>query len=52
MRGLKDLKNANQTSSASTDSYGDIMDKGREKAKRIIKNRNKEGMNKQFGGGW
>lgn len=52
IQGLKDLKNANQTSSATPRSYSDIMDNGREKAKRIIKNRNSQEMNKQFGGGW
>lgn len=51
-QGLKDLKNANATASASPVSYDSIMDNGKEKAKRIIRNRNSQEMNKQFGGGW
>ena len=51
-QGLKDLKNANATASASPLSYDAIMDNGKEKAKRIIRNRNSQEMNKQFGGGW
>ncbi len=51
-QGLKDLKNMVQTNHNTLEPFGAANDKGREKAKRIIANRNKEEMNKQFGGGW
>lgn len=51
-QGLKDLKNMVQTNHNTLEPFGAASDKGREKAKRIIANRNKEEMNKQFGSGW
>ena len=52
LKDLKNLKNMVQTNHNTLEPFGAASDKGREKAKRIIANRNKEEMNKQFGGGW
>lgn len=51
-QGVKDVMNMRDTikGSEGPDAFGKADDAGREKAKSIINNRNREKMNKQFGG--
>ena len=51
-QGTKDIFNMRDTNKGNLDpdSFGNAYDAGREKAKRIIQNRNREKLNNQFGG--